>query len=1208
MMGFTLSRVSVHETVLRRLLIISLLAALPLASLLAQEREPEYDVQGNLDRLEAAHRASEDSTKRATGEDVEGREEWFTFQRRFPYDIIPAGARAAGIRQIQLQTERLALARQGKREATLLGASTWEQIGPYNYSGRTRAIAIDPTNPSTIFIGVASGGLWRTTNGGSSWSTTFDKQSAISVGAVAIDPVDTRTIYVGTGENTMNIDAYLGDGIFKSTDGGETWSNIGLTSVGAISKIYVAPQNHNIVYVAAARSGGGFYRSLDGGKTWERTFSQSGTVFDMSVNPKSPNLIFIGTNSSLFRSVDGGKTFQSATAGMSLGNAVRLSVAIAPSDTNKAYVLLARTNPSTGNHVGDVYLSTDRGANWTLKKSLPESFFNEQGWYDNSIAVQPTNADVVFVSGIDTYRSLDGGTTFNNSTFSYQGGVVHPDQHVLVFSPNPATPGQVYVGTDGGLFLTTNTGTNWQKVSNAVPTSQYYAMDVDQTRPYRVFGGTQDNGTHGAMDASKFAQNWSNVLSGDGFFVTVDLTDPNYVYAENYNGTPIYRINATSANTLNQRSQIDGGQIGTESGYWSTPLAMSPADRTSLFCGKSSLWKNASPRSSNSWVKLSPDTTWVKSGKKITAIGLSPFDADKMIVGTQSGDVRYSTDGGSNWKAATGVAARFVTQIRFDPVDPSTVYLTVSGFGTAHIYRSTNSGASFTSITNNLPDLPCSSIEIDPENPQHLFVGTDAGVFISLEGGTYWLPFNDGLPLAPVADLRIHRSTRSLLAATHGRSMFRVSIASPEAQPILLNPTGGQNYTTPGRVSVRWLGFTGPVRVLVSYDGGLTFDTVAVGITIDSAGFDLPFIRTTHAIVRVEQISDGKSVSSSEFTISPVANVTEVGLRGFVAEALAVRGSDLWATVRGTDSIYKLRLPLLVSKVPVVRTGIPGTIRDLDYDARRGLFYALVADADGGNAKVYTMDTNAVGTGQVTLPTTTAIGIAVTPEGLAIFSAANGGMIYTIDAANGGVIHTDGPLQGATGGARRGLVWSGNGYVQGVNGRDPLAYFTAEVQRIKMEGGAQIAEIVPVIVSSGTIPNFFGLTLNPSGGDPAQWLYYATDTSGSIFSFKANLFSVAGISSVPIAGERSSVAISEISPNPFRTSATLRFSLASRRSVNIDLYTPAGDRVAHVADGSFEAGEQSVAISAEGIASGVYYVTITSDAGDRIVRPVVIVK
>ncbi len=1212
MKGFILHRALVGRGVLRRFaLLSSLLLSLSFVAS-AQEREPEYDAHGDLESLESAHRQSEDSTKRAAGEDVSGREEWFRFQRRFPYDMIPAGARAAAIRQVQAETERLALAK--RNGSSLLAASRWEQIGPYNWSGRTRSIAINQLDPRTIFIGVASGGVWRTTDAGTSWSTTFDTQSALSVCAVAIDPVNPRVIYAGTGENTSNIDAYLGDGIFKSTDNGESWVNAGLTSVGAISKIVVNPRDHDVVYVAAAKSGGGFYRTSDGGKTWDKTFTQSSTVFDMTVNPRNPNNVFIATNASVYRSDDGGKTFALSMEGMTVSKGVRLSIAISPTDTTRLYVLVARNAPSSSRHLADIYMSSDGGRSWTLTKALDESFFNEQGWYDHCIAVHPTRPGVVLIGGIDVYRSTDSGKTFNNVTFVYQGGVAHPDQHVLTFSPDPTTPDQVYLGNDGGLYISSNIGTKWTRLSNSLPTSQYYAMDVDQSRQYRVYGGTQDNGTHGSFDESKYAQSWDRVLQGDGFYVTVDMTDPNYIYAENYNGSPLYRINATSSSTLNQRVQLDLGELANDKGYWSTPIAMSPADKRTLYTGRTYLWRNSNPRTSQSWTKLIPDSNYVKNtSKKITAIGLSPLDAMKMMVGTNAGDLRYSTDGGANWKSSTGVPARFITQIRYDPVDQRTVYVTLSGFGAGHVFRSTDAGASFTNISRNLPDIPCSAVEIDPDNPGHVFVGTDAGVFVSMERDSYWLPFNDGLALAPVADLRIHRSSKSLIAATHGRSMFRVSIASPQPQPLLLSPSGGQTFTSPGALAIRWIGFTGRVRVLISYDGGATYDTVAADIAADSVVFTTPLIRTTRAVVKVEQIGGDQVVISGAFTLSPVANITDLGKKGVIAEALAVRGDALWATVRGTDTLVRFKLPLLTKRDTLVRRGIPGTVRDLDFDAKRGIFYALVADANGANPKVYRMDTNGVSASTVTLPTGSASGIAVVPSGattaLAIFSPGDNGTIYVINPEDGATIETHGPLQGLTGGIRRGLVWNGNGYIQGVNGRDLFAFFPGELHRITTNGPAEIAEVVPAVVSGGTaLPVFFGLTMDPSATAPGERAYFATDTSGTILQFRAKIFSTTGVSSVPTSRASMGAAITGVMPNPVRTTATLTFELAARQGVTIDLYTPAGDLVAHVADASYEAGVRTVPVSVEGVPSGVYYITIETASGDRDVRPFVIVK
>lgn len=1167
--------------------------------------QPQLDPQGQLQRLEELSREGRQSqASQLSGEDVRGREEWFAFQRRYPYDRIPAGARVAALREMRFMQQRLDQALSAKRNGrSVQAANRWENIGPDNISGRVRAIAVHPTNTEVIYIGAAAGGVWKTTNFGNEWSTTFDTLSALAMGALAIDPNNPNVIYAGTGENTANIDAYLGDGIFRSTDGGVTWTQLReLRTVGAFSKLHVHNRNSKIIYAAAAKSQGGFYKSDDGGETWRRIIT--GDIYDMTVNPLNNDEVYLGFRNSIRRSTDGGNSFTAVTGGMALANSLRISVAVAPSQSGRVYALVARTGGSGGNNIGDVYRSEDRGDTWTLTKSLEGSFFNQQGWYDNCLAVDPTDPNNVLAGGIDVYRSVDGGSNWTNTTRGYQGGTTHVDQHIIVF--DPTTPGVVFLGNDGGVYASVDGGGNWQKISTKMATSQYYAMEVDQTRPYRVYGGTQDNGTHGAYGTTGFTKEWTSILGGDGFFVVVDLSNPDIIYVENYNGTPLYRMDA---NNPNSRTRIDreispSAETG-DVGYWSAPIAMSPADKQTLYTGRSKLWRTTNR--GTSWEAL---TTGGSS--KISAIGLNPFDARFMVVGTVNGDVRYSTDNGQTWARSAGTPNRFSTSIVHDPAKGNRLYATFSGFGAVgRVFRSDDNGATFVDISSNLPAVPANSFAIDPDNPAHLFVGTDIGVFASLDGGEYWMPFNDGMATVPVADLKIHRSSRSLVAATHGRSMYRVNIDNIEPIPILVTPVGGEVFTTPGELAIRWAGFNGPVRVKISYDGGRTYTEVGTDQLGSILKINLPLVRTDAARVRVEEIGSNRFAESDDFTLNPVANGAEQARRGFVAEAIEVRKGVLWATVRDSDSLYKLRLPNLTLREGLLRTGIPGRIRDLAYDGALDIFYALVTDNNQGNVKIYRMDTNGVGKGELPVPSeiTAAAGIAVSSAGLAVITPGAAPEIFVLNPS-GAILDRLGPLQGGSGADRRSLVWDSLGYVQGVVENAPSSLFPSALQHLSVADPLRIRESTPVVLPSIDKLEFVGLAFDPSNADVNKRIYWATDTSGGYFKFeREKLFS----SSVPgqdiAAGHASGeVAISAIVPNPAQDEATVHFSVRNRRAVLVEVYDATGLRVATVLDEQMEGGDHTVKLNVAGLASGVYYVALRGGDGERDVRPVLVVK
>jgi photosystem II stability/assembly factor-like uncharacterized protein len=1157
------------------------------------QQAPREDAQEELRKRDLEYNRSLERPKAEENEeDVRGRDEWFNFQRRFPFDAIPAGARVEAIRQTRAMEEKLHEALAKNRGNRTLAANRWEDIGPNNVAGRIPALAYHPTEPGVLLIGGASGGVWKSTDNGKSWSTTFDKQTALTIGAIAYDYTDPNTIYAGSGENYSASEDYYGDGIFKSTDGGETWRNMGLNSVGGFSKIFVHRQNHSIVYAATAK-GGGFYRSTDGGATWTRTLATD--CLDMSVNPKNSQELMITTGGGISRSTDGGLTFTSINSGLNLSGVSRISVSMSPGDPKRAYALVARYPGQNGYNSAELYSSNDGGSTWQLKQNLGGPFFRNQGYYDNFLEASPASPDKMVMGGIDIFATTDGASTNINTTDVYgsnpQG--VHPDQHVVAF--NPRDPNELLVGNDGGLYRSYDGGNSWERVSTNLPITQFYKMDVDFANVDRVYGGTQDNGTNASLSDGANAKNWLQISGGDGFYVAADPVTPGVVYSEIYYGTPIYRVETSHpADAV----PIDN-DISFEKGDWSSPLIFSQVTGY-LYSGRRHLFRT--PDGGVNWETLSPGNS-----SFISAIGPSMLEEDKLVIGSAGGELRYSTNDGATWARGTGIPSRFISDVRFDPVKPDRVYAVVSGFGTGHVFRSESYGATFSDISANLPNAPVNCIAIDPRDNTHLFVGTDAGAFVSLDGGGTWLPFNEGLPLAPVVDLKIHDATRTLIAATHGRSMFRIKIDAVEPSPVMITPVGGESFVSPLDLPVRWLGLTPPVRVWVSYDNGKNFTKVADNVTSNDVTLPVPVVKTDVAIVKVEEVNGGRSIESGNFSLSAATNGSEIAKRGFVAEAIEPRRGYLWATERGSDSLYKLKLPLLSAREGLVRTNIPGRVRDMAYDSSSDRFYLLVTADDFSGAKLYAMDSTGTGLGQIPLPEglTSAVGVSMLHGNLALMTPGADGEIFLIDTA-GTLITRSGALQGPAAADRRSLAWDGSGLLQGVVSGSVDDWFPSRLERVHVTATPSVSMAMPVILQNTQRLEFYGLAVDFTSATNGKQTIWGTDTAGSFYKFVTD---PSGVVDLPMTGARASeIALTAITPNPFRSGTRVDFTLRSGREVTLDLYRASGERVLRIFSGRREAGENSVALAADGLASGIYYVVLGDAGGERDVRPVVLVK
>jgi hypothetical protein len=784
------------------------------------------------DRLRARQSLGELET------DAKGSQEYFALKRRVPgTKDVPVERYAVAAQEVKRLPLRSTTQRSSTTKSSLFagtpavntdwenntvisGLSSWQALGPYNVPGRSRALVFSPSNPNVMYTAGVAGGVWKSIDHGESWTSVGDAMGNIAVTSLAIDPTNSNIIYAGTGEGFGNFDAVRGLGIFKSTDGGANWIP-STTYMSYVNDIVVSSQNATIVFAA---TNDGIYRSTDGGASFLLIYS--GRFTDLVMRTDSDVLFAaMGTESrsNIFRSVNASSispTFDAVLSQSALNYQWgRISLAVAPSNQNVVYALVASVDPSREGSLEAVFRSNNGGSlgSWvtTVDYSSPvklnrlllsnvlaanaalcgagPDFLYGQGWYDNVITVDPTNPERVWAGGTDLFRSDDGGKNWKLASYWWADhndpSYTHADDHAIVFDPqyNGTTNRQIWVTNDGGVFrsnealaaTSTNacspsaSGFQWQRKSAGIATTQFYGGAV-YADGLSYFGGTQDNGTVKGSDAVG-ANAWQEVLGGDGGKAAIDPTNPVIIYAEH----PYLDI---------QRS-MDGGASWTpitrtlqDYGFFVTPFVLDPSQPQRLWTGGIYVWRSDDR-----------GTTWQRAGVVtpgegyLTAVAVSPVNPNNVVAGLSDGYL-VSTNMGLDANANTQwVISKprngFVSSITFDPVDAKTVYVTYSSFNeffnSSHIYKSTDLGVTWLPLDGagdyKIPDIPVNSLVVDPFIPTHLYIGTDIGVFVSLDGGLNWNRENTGFGNVVAESLVVNRngSVANLFAFTHGRGVYR---------------------------------------------------------------------------------------------------------------------------------------------------------------------------------------------------------------------------------------------------------------------------------------------------------------------------------------------------------------------------------------------------------------------------------------------------
>jgi photosystem II stability/assembly factor-like uncharacterized protein len=702
--------------------------------------------------------------------------------------------------------------------SSTFGMMEARHLGPGTMSGRITDIAGVNSDGKTLYIGTAGGGIWKSTNAGASFKPIFDKYIQ-SIGAIAIDQKNPKVIYVGTGESNMRNSVSIGDGIYKSTDGGDNWNKIGLDSTEHISKVVVDPANSSVIYVAApgplwsSSKHRGLYKSIDAGKTWETILyiNENVGVADLEIDPVNPNVLYAtswefrrlpyafnsgGSGSGIYKSTDAGKTWKELSNGLPKKPFGRVALALAPSSPQNLWAIVESEN--TG-----LYISADGGETW--KQQSATSNITQRPFYFSTLEIDPKDPKRVYRPAFSFSYSNDGGFSFADA--SNDGGWVHSDHHALWINPNNTNV--MYVGTDGGVYFSLDRGVTW-KFCNNLPVGQFYHVSVDAQEPYRVYGGLQDNGSWYAPSVAPggvMNGDWKSVYGGDGFWTHPDPFDANIAYAEAQGGN-MARINMKTNTTVTIQPQAVEGEDKLRYN-WNTPIVMGTHNKKNLYAGAQYLYKSTDKGSN--WARISPDLTTNDKRKQeqeksggvtmdvtsaenhctIFTIAESPLDENVIWVGTDDGNLQFTTNAGKTWTnvaanyAAAGIPKQtWVSSIEPSQYDKNKVYATFDnhsyGDHKTYIAVSNDMGKTWKKFESTEFTGFAHKIKEDILNKNLLFAGTEMGLFATVDGGNEWFRIKNNLPwYALVRDIKIHEQTNDLVLATHGRGIIIIPDISP---------------------------------------------------------------------------------------------------------------------------------------------------------------------------------------------------------------------------------------------------------------------------------------------------------------------------------------------------------------------------------------------------------------------------------------------
>ncbi|MEM9000635.1 MAG: glycosyl hydrolase [Bacteroidota bacterium] len=711
----------------------------------------------------------------------------------------------------------------GQEKEDLMSSATFSalkfrNVGPAFTSGRIAEIAIDPTNQNIMYVAVGSGNVWKTVNAGTTWEPIFDKEKSYSIGCITIDPNNPHTIWVGTGENVGGRHVGFGDGIYRSTDAGKTWKNMGLQGTQHLSKIIVHPDNSDVIWVAAQgplwNKGGerGLYKSVDGGDTWKKTLGNAEWtgVTDVVIDPRNPDRLIAATwdrhrtvaaymgggpGSGLHRSTDGGETWEKLTEGIPKSNLGKIGLALSPFNPDVVYAAIELDRTT-----GGLFLSTDRGSSWTKQSDMISGATGPH--YYQELYADPHHEGRIYLMNNNVLVSDDHGKTYYRMRREY----MHSDMHAVAFRKND--PNYIIMGSDGGIYETFDGTETWRFVGN-LPLTQYYKLAVDDAKPfYNIYGGTQDNGSHKGPSRTNrregiLNRDWTKVLGADGHQSATEPGNPDITYGEFQQGR-LFRIDHKTGESVFIAPQPALNEP-YERFNWDAPILVSPHDPKRIYFASYRVWR--SDNRGDDWTAVSGDLTkglerikqpimgklqswdnaWdvkaMSNYSTITSLAESPLKEGLLYAGTDDGIIQVTEDGGDTWRKVAYESIRglpataFVNDIRADLFDANTVYAALDNhkFGDfkPYLIKSTDAGKTWRLINGDLPNrLLVWRLVQDHVNKNLMFLATEFGIYFTINGGTNWIQLKGGLPTLSFRDITIQRRENDLVTASFGRGFF----------------------------------------------------------------------------------------------------------------------------------------------------------------------------------------------------------------------------------------------------------------------------------------------------------------------------------------------------------------------------------------------------------------------------------------------------
>ncbi len=713
----------------------------------------------------------------------------------------------------------------------------WRNIGPTIMGGRVSDLAVVETDPSTFYVGTATGGVWKTVNHGTTFEPVFDNEPTTSVGDVTVAPSNPNVVWVGSGEPQNRQSSPWGNGVYKSTDAGRTWRHMGLAETHHISRIRIHPRDPSIVYVAAvgrlwgANPERGVYKTTDGGESWELVLfvDEDTGAIDLAMDANDPETLFAamyqrrrtawgfnggGPGSGIHRTTDGGASWVELTDGLPDGDMGRIGLDIYRGDGNLVFAIVEADKRTPGQGFGGggsgssrngVYRSTDRGETWEQISTT-----NNRPMYYSQIWVDPDDPERIYTAGSSLYKSLDGGNTFTPDAASE----VHPDHHAMWI--DPANSDHLILGGDGGIAISWDRSRTWRQLTN-IPLAQFYEIGVDMREPYHVCGGLQDNGSWCAPSDTWSNQgirtrDWYNVGGGDGFYTVMHPDNPRMMFSESQGGN-LMRVDLVTMERTRMRPvgrPLEDDEERELRWNWDTPVLLSQHDENTVYVGSNVLFRSRDL--GMTWEEISPDLTHAMDRAELEIMGVagsepqmsandgqasygnletiseSPFDAGLLYVGSDDGRVHVTRDGGASWTDVTGnipglPERTYVSRVVASAHDVATVYATFDGHRNndfaAHVYASTDYGENWRRIVDGLPATSVNVITEHHRTAGLLFVGNEVGVFFSVDGGEQWMALANGLPAVPVDDIKIHPRENDLVLGTHGRGIYIMEDIAP---------------------------------------------------------------------------------------------------------------------------------------------------------------------------------------------------------------------------------------------------------------------------------------------------------------------------------------------------------------------------------------------------------------------------------------------